>query len=161
MAELSNSKTEQQVVAERAKYVGAFNDTMIRIWQERILLLDVYDHDRKSGAPHLVDSMVALRCDHDDKIITVTLSQGFNEYGVWQDLGTGRQTPIGNSGDNGVGNTRLRRRWFSIKYYSSFMRLKEFFCDSLGKDFLTIIGNSLNEQEFRKQTQYYRTHPRP
>ena len=85
MAELSNGKTEQQVIDERAKFIGAFNATMIKIWQERIMLLDVYDHDRMSDAPHLVDSIVALRCDYDDKIITVTLSQGFNEYGLWQD----------------------------------------------------------------------------
>ena len=60
MAELRSDKTEQQVIDERAKFIGAFNDTMIKIWQERIMLLDVYDHDRKTGEPHLYDSVVAI-----------------------------------------------------------------------------------------------------
>ena len=35
--------TEQQAIEERAKYVAAFNDTMIKIWQEQITLLGVID----------------------------------------------------------------------------------------------------------------------
>ncbi len=35
--------TEQQAIEERAKYVAAFNDTMIKIWLEQITLLGVID----------------------------------------------------------------------------------------------------------------------
>ena len=35
--------TQQQAQQEREKYVLAFNDTMIKIWQEQITLLDVID----------------------------------------------------------------------------------------------------------------------
>ena len=159
MAELSNGKTEQQVIDERAKFIGAFNDTMIKIWQERIMLLDVYDHDRETGEPHLYDSVVAIRCDTDGKYVSVTLEQGFNEYGLWQDYGTGRGVTRGNNGDIGHYNTRLRRRWFSVKYFASFMRLKEFMCDSLGKEFIAIIGNALDDRKMRQISNYYRTHP--
>ena len=35
--------TEQQAQDERIKFVTAFNDTMVKIWKERITLLDVID----------------------------------------------------------------------------------------------------------------------
>ena len=47
--------TERQAIEERAKYVAAFNDTMIKIWQEQITLLDVIDTGR------LLQSPVAVR----------------------------------------------------------------------------------------------------
>ena len=40
--------TEQQAQQEREKFVTAFNDTMLRIWQEQITLLGVID-GRTSG----------------------------------------------------------------------------------------------------------------
>ena len=54
--------TEQQAIEERAKYVAAFNDTMIKIWQEQITLLDVIDTGR------LLQSPVAVRASADGKI---------------------------------------------------------------------------------------------
>ena len=63
MAEL----TEQQALKEREKYVMAFNDTMVKIWKEQILLLDVID----TGA--LLNSPVGIRCDKDDCIATTIL----------------------------------------------------------------------------------------
>ena len=38
-----NYELEQAAIEERAKYVAAFNDTMIKIWQEQITLLGVID----------------------------------------------------------------------------------------------------------------------
>ena len=38
-----NRITEQQALQERQKFVTAFNDTMIKIWQEQIMLLGVID----------------------------------------------------------------------------------------------------------------------
>ena len=38
--------TEEQAIEERAKYVAAFNATMIQIWQEQITLLGVIDTGR-------------------------------------------------------------------------------------------------------------------
>ena len=117
------------------------------------------------------------------------------QYGLWQDYGTGRETPRkssaegelahtsaeaqpglrsrnphGNSGDLGraktsrtsrtqsqarlnsaeaqprtVGHNRKRRRWFSLKYYASVMRIKEFYEDNIGKTFTGILSNALNK----------------
>ena len=134
-----NNITEQQAFQERQKFVNAFNDTMLKIWQEQITLLGVID----TGA--LLASPKALPVRADGRYFEVGLSQTFLEYGLWQDYGTGRETPRGNSGDLGRAKVRQRRKWFSRKYYASVMNTKEFFELNIGKAFTGIISNALNK----------------
>ena len=134
-----NRITEQQALQERQKFVTAFNDTMLRIWQEQITLLGVID----TGA--LLASPKALPLRADGRFMEVGLSQAFLEYGLWQDYGTGRETPRGNSGDLGRAKKRQRRKWFSRKYYASVMNTKEFFESNIGRSFTGIISNALNK----------------
>ena len=86
---------------------------MIKIWKEQITLLGVIDTGR------LLRSPMAIGLSVDGKFSQVKLSQAFLEYGLWQDYGTGREVPRGNSGDLGRIKKRQRRRWFSRKYYTS------------------------------------------
>ena len=134
-----NNITEQQAQKEREKFVTAFNDTMIKIWQEQITLLGVID----TGALLASPKAIAMRAD--GRFFEVSLSQAFLEYGLWQDYGTGRETPRGNSGDIGRTKVRQRRKWFSRKYYASVMNIKEFYEDNIGKAFTGIISNALNK----------------
>ena len=134
-----NNITEQQAQKEREKFVTAFNDTMVKIWQEQITLLGVID----TGALLASPKSVAMRAD--GRFFEVSLSQAFLEYGLWQDYGTGRETPRGNSGDIGRAKVRKRRKWFSRKYYASVMRLKEFYEDNVGRSFTGIVSNALNK----------------
>ena len=143
---MSGVNKEQQAQAEREKYVLAFNDTMLKIWQEQITLLDVID------THSLLRSPIALPVRTDGRFFEVGLSQTFLEYGLWQDYGTGRETPRGNSGDLGHEKVRGRRRWFSRKYYASVMNIKEFFADNLGKEYQGILSDIFNDRELRKQS---------
>ena len=136
--------TEQAAIEERAKYVAAFNDTMIKIWQEQITLLGVIDTGR------LLQSPVAVRTSADGKVSEVHLSQAFLEYGLWQDYGTSKEVPRGNSGDLGKPKVRKERHWFSRKYYMSVMNIKEFMADSLGKQFMGIIAEALSQKRFTR-----------
>ena len=129
---------------ERRKYVFAFNNTMIKIWREQIALLNVID----TGA--LYRSTVAVATNADDKIVEITLAQAFNIYGLYQDYGTGGNTPRGNSGDLGRDNPRRRRRWFSRKYFASVMNLREFFAENVGRDFCNVISNALSAEIWRR-----------
>ena len=129
---------------ERRKYVTAFNSTMVKIWREQIALLNVID----TGA--LYRSTVAVATNADDKIVEITLAQAFNIYGLYQDYGTGGNTPRGNSGDLGRDNPRRRRRWFSRKYFASVMNLREFFAENVGRDFCNVISNALSPDMWRK-----------
>lgn len=136
--------TEQQEIEARAKYVRAFNDTMIKIWQEQITLLHVIDTQR------LLRSPIAIGMNADGKFSEVKLSQAFLEYGLWQDYGTGKEVPRGNSGDLGKPKVRKERHWFSRKYYMSVMNIKEFMGDSLGRQFQGIISDALDQKKFRR-----------
>ena len=139
-----NGATEQQAQQEREKYVAAFNNTMLKIWQEQITLLDVIDTHRLLGSP------CALPVRADGRFFEVGLSQSFLEYGLWQDYGTGKETQRGNNGDIGKDKVRQRRRWFSKKYYSSVMNIRDFFADNLGREFQGIIADSFDDKNFRR-----------
>ena len=65
--------TEQQAQQEREKFVMAFNETMLRIWQEQITLLGVID----TGA--LLASPKSLPVRADGRFFEVGLSQSFLE----------------------------------------------------------------------------------
>ena len=127
---------EIEAQEEREKYIMAWNDTMLHIWQERITLLEVIDTGRLLASP------VALPVRADGRFVEVTLSQEFLEYGLWQDFGVGRETPRGNSGDIGHAKVRQRRPWFSKRYYASVLNLRDFFGDNLGREFQGIMADT-------------------
>ena len=140
-----NGVSEKQAFEERQKYVMAFNDTMLKIWQEQITLLEVIDTGQLLASPR------SLPVRADGRFFEVGLSQTFLEYGLWQDYGTGKETPRGNSGDIGREKKRKRRRWFSKKYYASVMNIRDFFADNLGKEFQGIIADSFDDKNFRRK----------
>ena len=144
--------TEEQALREREKYINAFNDTMVKIWKEQIILLGVIDTGQ------LLESLIGIRCDKNDKITAITLSQSFLEYGLWQDYGTGRETPRGNSGDIGHAKVRQKRPWMSRKFFSSFMNLKDFMAESLGREFVGMVSDALDADKMRRSSRYYQTH---
>lgn len=135
---------ENNAIEERRKYVTAFNRTMIKIWREQISLLGIVD----TGA--LYRSTLAVGMTADGKFTQITLSQSFRTYGIFQDYGTGRETPRGNSGDIGRDKVRKRRRWFSRKYFASLMNIQEFYADNLGRQFCNAVSNALNTDILRR-----------
>lgn len=141
---------QRDPIAVREKFVEGWNNTMIDIWRERIQLLGVVN----TGA--LLASPVKLPVQADGRFYDITLSQSFLEYGLWQDLGTGRETPIGNPGDIGRAKVRERRRWFSTKYYSSIMKLRDFMALSLGDEFKAMFCEALDADRLRHSSGYYR-----
>lgn len=131
--------------AEREKFVLAFNDTMVKIWKERITLLDVID----TGT--LLNSVIGVRCNADGQFLQIELSQAFRTYGLWQDRGVGKEVYRGNPGDIERDKVRVRKRWFSIKYYASFYNLREFLADNVGKQFLGMTSDIFETDKFIKQ----------
>lgn len=141
---------QRDPIAEREKFVEGWNNTMVDIWRERIRLLDVVDTGALLGSP------VQLPVRADGRFYDITLSQTFLEYGLWQDLGTGREVPIGNPGDIGRDKKRERRRWFSTKYYASIMKLRDFMGQSLGEEFKSMFCDTLDADRARHNSNYYR-----
>lgn len=125
--------------SEREKYVLAFNDTMLKIWKEQITLLDVID------TGHLLNSVKALPVRADGRFVEIGLSQLFTEYGLWQDFGTGKEIPRGNSGDIGREKRRVAKKWFSRKYYSSVLNLRDFLAENIGQSFVGVVAQALDD----------------
>lgn len=134
----------------RERYIEAWNKTMIEIWEDRIKLLGVYD------TWALYRSLTAFPVHADGRFMSFDLSQAFLEYGLWQDLGTGREVAYGNPGDIGRDNKRERRRWFSTKYYRSLARLRDFMAYSMGEEFRNMITTSFSADEMRHRSEHYR-----
>lgn len=139
---------DNSAVESRKKYIEAWNKTMLDIWQERIYRLGVMH----TGA--LWRSPLSMPVRADGRFLDVSLSQTFLEYGLWQDLGVGREVPHGNSGDIGREKKRQRRRWFSTKYYASVMNLRDFMAESLGNEFTGMFAN-LDSDAQRRSTAFY------
>lgn len=134
---MESNLTARQAQDARERYVLAFNDTMIKIWQEQITLLGVID----TGA--LLGSVVAMPTRADGTFTSVSLSQAFLEYGLWQDYGVGGEVSRGNHGDIGREKVREERPWFSRKYYASVMNIRDFFADNMGQEFCGVITDAL------------------
>lgn len=138
-------------IEARKKFVEAWNKTMIDIWQDKIYKYHIIDTGNLYASPK------ALSIKADGRFYDITLSQAFLEYGIWQDLGTGREVPIGNGGDIGREKVRQRRPWFSPKYYASVMNLRDFYAESLGYEFVGLFAN-LDSDDLRRQSGYYKKH---
>ncbi len=146
--------TDIESIERRQKYVEAWNKTMITIWQEQITLLDVIDTGQ------LLQSPISLPVRADGRFFDLNLTQQFLEYGLWQDYGTGREVARGNEGDIGRSKVRERRRWFSKKYYSSVLNLRDFMTGSVGQEFCGIFTEMFNEGLFKSRTEYYKRNKR-
>lgn len=146
----SPNLTDQEAIQQRENFVRAWNETMIDIWKEHIYKLKVIDTGRLYASP------MELPIRADGRFYDIDISQSFLEYGIWQDLGTGRETPIGNPGDIGRPKKREKRRWYSRKYYSSVMNLRDFYADNIGHEFLGMFAN-LDADVLRRHTEYYKS----
>lgn len=140
MTQLNGNDKQRE---EREKFVFAFNRTMITIWCEQITLLNVIDTGR------LLRSLKALPVRADGRFIEIGLSQSFLEYGLWQNFGTGKEIPRGNSGDIGCERKRQKKPWFSRKYYASVMNLRDFLADNIAHEFVGIVARSLDDKYVR------------
>lgn len=140
MTQLNGNDQQRQ---EREKFVFAFNRTMITIWCEQITLLNVIDTGR------LLRSLKALPVRADGRFVEIGLSQSFLEYGLWQNFGTGKEIPRGNSGDIGRERKRQKKPWFSRKYYASVMNLRDFLADNIAHEFVGIVARALDDKYVR------------
>lgn len=124
--------TDTSATEARRRFVTAWNDLMVDIWIEQIRKLGVV----RTGA--LLRSPMRLPVRADGRFLELHLVQNFLEYGLWQDLGTGRA------------KRRKRRRWYSAKYFRSVGKLSRFLGYSLGQEFKGMIANALRAGNMRQ-----------
>jgi hypothetical protein len=92
-------------------------------------------------------------------------------HGLWQDFGTGTEIPRGqrteqreqsnelahslsshdgrrlkaNHGDIGREKRRVAKKWYSRKFYSSVLNLRDFLADNIGQSFVGLVAKALDD----------------
>lgn len=150
---------------DRRKYIKAWTEMMVEIWQDRITRLKVMDTASLYGKINGEFSM-------NDSITTI--QHRFLEYGIFQDLGVGRGHLAGNKGKleifdddyrekhglnrarswNGPkskgktsGKPRKPREWFSRPYYASIMVLKDQMAYMYAEEFTGLVAKAIEFNE--------------
>ena len=125
-------------------YPKSWQDKMVEIWQDRILLLGIRD----TGALYRSVQTSITQWQG----IEGTLGFRFLEYGIYVDAGTGNGYRRGNGGDleflgrdyrqkHGLGKTRERRRWFSVSWAISTRVLANEMERQIGDEFVALFDN--------------------
>lgn len=136
--------TQDEAFEQRKKYVDAFNKTMLDIWQEKAIMLEVFN----TGM--LLKSLKAAKPTADDDYRSAEFEFKFQTYGLFQNWGTGRGVYRGNPGDIGRPNLRKKRRWYDKKFFSSAMNIRDFFADTLGKEFVGMVSRAFSDSQLRE-----------
>ena len=116
----------------------AWADIVIKIWREKIIDLKVID--THSLFESLLDEM--LRNAGED-ISRIDFS--FRLYGVYVDMGVGKEIEKGNAGDLGFTPTRQPKEWYSKKFYGQIMKLREILVEKYSKAVVYTMLNTFNE----------------
>lgn len=117
------------------KWIKGWTKFMIEIWKEKINQVGARDTD---ALFHSVDNF-KMEGNKDSFEIT----HSFLDYGLFVDRGVGKEFKKGNGGDLGFYPTREARKWFSIKYYASFMNLKEYLEKAYADNFVMMMKETL------------------
>jgi hypothetical protein len=132
--------------------ITAWADVVVKMWRDRITELPVMDTQQ------LYNSFVV----HVIKQAGGNLSKiewMFKQYGIYQDMGVGRETAIGNSGDLGEvahvtapnGRSRIARvpkPWYSKTFYREVMKIKEYMAFWYAEQSKLIISEAFGQQIF-------------
>jgi hypothetical protein len=106
---------------------NAWAKVVIQIWKQRMIQQRVGFYDRKYTPSHtlLMQSFVHhvnTQSNGDVQFIEFM----FNLYGRFVDIGVGKDTPIGNSGDLGANFKRKRKPWYSKAWFLEVRKLQEY-----------------------------------
>ncbi len=116
----------------KEQFYAAWADVLVKMWQGKILMLDVWDE----GV--LYESFINHVLKHsggDAELIRFV----FRQYGIYQDIGVGRDTPKGNVGDIGYSKEREEKPWYSSVFYREVQKLAEFQAYHYGKTALWTV----------------------
>lgn len=107
--------------------IHAWADITIKIWKAKITSLNIYE----TGA--LLGSLLnALTISAGNNVSKVEFS--FKLYGIFVDMGVGREISKGNGGDLGFTPTRKRKEWYSRVFYREVMKLKDILMEKYGRE---------------------------
>lgn len=141
----------------KRKWVEGWSKTMVDIWHDRISKVHAID------TYSLFNSVSEVNLTADANFDTMRLIHEFLLYGVYVDIGTGKEFGGERYEDNqftGEKRGQLVREvvrkpkpWLSASYYASVMAMKEFLAKSYGDEFvikLTDACKKISETNIRR-----------
>lgn len=161
-----NGKTGQMSKEDMQKYLQAWTDMMVTIWQTNIRRLHVEDTLQLRNN---ISGLVVNTLEDVDMV-----EHQFLQYGIYQDMGVGRYYKTKNNNgdlefldksyreDYGLdqprswydkkrgrrvsrsGEPRKPRRWYSVSYYISVMVLKDKMADMYAEEFVGVLAKQLS-----------------
>ena len=141
---MPTSGTNDTELEARKKFIDSYNDTQIRIWKDRIRMLQAV----RSGA--LLRSPAPAIKLYDADVSNVTLAQSFIDYGIWVNFGVGREMPAGQRLPEGSRPRRRAKRWFDKSYYRSVFNLRDFMARSFGRRAVGLIARALSDVNLKR-----------
>ncbi len=116
--------------------LGAWASIVIQKFHAKITELKIYD---KGNLDHSLMQELLVNAGVDiDKI-----EFSFKLYGIFVDMGVGKEISKRNSGDLGYTPTRQPKEWFSKKYYGQVMKLREILIEKYSKAITFSMINTL------------------
>ena len=106
----------------------AWADIVIKIWAEKISQLKVYDTGELLDSLH---NFMVVNAGNDGAKIEFS----FKLYGIFVDMGVGKEIYKGNDGDIGFTPVRKAKMWYSKKFYGQVMKLKEILMEKYSQQF--------------------------
>ncbi len=124
--------------------IAAWADIVLKIWKQKLTELQIYE----SG--DLYSSLLTtLLASSGDNVTRIDFS--FKLYGIFVDMGVGREIFAGNPGD--VPTIRKRKEWYSRIFYREVMRLKEILAEKYGAQVSEQVVNALRPVKDLKYAQ--------
>jgi len=143
------------------QYLNEWADTVIKMWRDRITELPVID-TRQLYQSFLMHVIKQAAGD------TGKIDWMFKQYGIYQDMGVGRETKRGNPGDLGAvarvttpnGRSQIARKpkpWYSSTFFREVMKLKEYMAfwykEQSKLIVLEALGQGAFDQRYKDKTE--------
>lgn len=148
---------------EYDKWMSEWTDMMAKIWRDRMRKLHIspFNPDREKETWRPKPGKLFASFTKGDKQLDATrksvkITHAFLTYGIYVDLGTGREFG-GERNEKGQlvkPTARKPKPWFSKAYYRSVMVAKEFTAKAWGDEFKALLFKSARQiaKELKKKT---------
>ena len=127
----------QTGITDKEVTVRAWAEIVLNMWRDRLVMLKAWD---SGELYHSLENTLFSAAGGDvDKI-----EFAFKLYGIFVDMGVGREFSQGNPGDLGFAPARERKRWYSGIFYREVMRLREILIEKYGDDYASQVVLALH-----------------
>lgn len=126
----------------KKKWFKGWSQMMVKIWQDRLMKYRVYRTGALYGSVKKKNTYIKPGTGD-----IVKITHAFLTYGIYVDMGTGREFggPRNELGQLLSETGRKRKPWLSSPHYRSVMVAKEFAAEAYGDEFVAMISTTARD----------------